>query len=368
MQNTKYSNSLYSEIERLKSVDFILPSELEATQPPEARGLKRDEVKLMISYKSDNKIIHDKFYNLDNYLESGDLIVINTSKTMSSAIDVERHDGSKLRLHISTHLPSNLWVVELRNIEGNNTKPFYDINIGEILNFPQGGNLIIHSHYVYQLGDKKQESKRLWIASLNLPMNISEYLKKYGKPIRYSYVTNDWDIDYYQTVYANNEGSAEMPSAGRAFSFELITKLVARGVKIAPLVLHTGVSSLESDELPYEEFYDIPLETAKIINQTKKAKKKVIAAGTTVIRALETVIDYDENIHPGKGLTNILITPEKTIKSVNAMLTGLHEPRATHLSMLQGLVSLDHINKTYQEAIEKKYLWHEFGDLHLLLP
>lgn len=368
MQNTKYRNSFLSVVEKMKSIDFHLPSELEAIKPPELRGLNRDDVKLMISYKSDNKVVHDNFYNIDRYLESGDLIVLNTSKTMNAAISAEDENGTKLKVHLSTALLSDLWIIEVRKVENNTTVPNKDNFSGKTLKLSGGGTVKIHKRYMYNSDELKQESERLCIGTFDLPCSLFEYLDKYGEPIRYSYVNEKYPLNFYQTVYADSFGSAEMPSAGRAFTFDIINKLVSKGVKIAKLILHTGVSSLEGNELPYEEYFEIPLETAKLINETRKNGKRIIAVGTTVVRALESSIDKEGNVHPAKGLTNILITPEKGIRSVNGMLTGLHEPRATHLSMLESLVGLKHLNITYSEALKQKYLWHEFGDLHLLLP
>jgi S-adenosylmethionine:tRNA ribosyltransferase-isomerase len=367
MLNTKQYN-FFESVSSLKSIEFNLPAELEASVPPEERGLSRDEVRLMVSCKSDNRIFHSRFRDIGNFLEADDLIVINTSGTMSSAVDAYRKDGTKYRLHLSTHLPSDLWIVEIRKLEGNTTKPFKDMKACETLMLPAGGSVTLHSHYRYEGREFIQESERLWIATLDLPEPLEEYLAAYGRPIRYGYVREDWPITYYRTVYSTINGSAEMPSAGRGFTNELLTRLAMKGVKIAPLILHTGVSSLEGNELPYEEYYKVPLETAKIINETHKKGKRVVAVGTTVVRALETVTDPEGIVHPGEGWTNIIITPQRGIRSVNAMITGLHEPKATHLAMLEALVGLEHLKITYKEAIKEKYLWHEFGDLHLLLP
>jgi S-adenosylmethionine:tRNA ribosyltransferase-isomerase len=197
---------------------------------------------------------------------------------------------------------------------------------------------------------------------------LTEYLERYGKPIRYGYVTREWDISYYQTVYANEPGSAEMPSAGRAFTSEVITQLVAKGVTVAPLVLHTGVASLEDHEPPYEEFYRVPLETARAVNQAHADNKRVIAVGTTAVRALETVTDELGVTHPDEGYTKLVITPQRGVRAVDGILTGWHEPKATHLMMLEAIANRHHLDLAYRAAIEHKYLWHEFGDLHLILP
>ena len=209
---------------------------------------------------------------------------------------------------------------------------------------------------------------RLWIATLRLPAPPAVYLRQYGFPIRYSYVKQPWPIDYYQTVYATEPGSAEMPSAGRAFTSELLNELTVRGVHIAPLVLHTGVASLEDYEPPYEEFYRVPLETARVVNQARRAGKRVVAVGTTAVRALETAADREGTVHPGQGWTLLVVTPERGLRVVDGLLTGLHEPHASHLAMLEALAGACHLQVVYAEALKEGYLWHEFGDLHLILP
>jgi S-adenosylmethionine:tRNA ribosyltransferase-isomerase len=209
---------------------------------------------------------------------------------------------------------------------------------------------------------------RLWVATLQLPLPLHDYLARYGFPIRYSYVKEQWPISAYQTVYATEPGSAEMPSAGRAFTPEIITRLVARGVQIAPLILHTGVSSLESHEPPYEEFYRVSMETAQAVNHAKANDRRVIAVGTTVVRALETVTSEDGVAHPGEGWTKLVVTPERGVRVIDGLLTGFHEPRASHLAMLEAIAGRSHLQLTYAAALQERYLWHEFGDLHLILP
>ena len=219
-------------------LDFDLPPELEASEPPEARGLARDEVRLMVSYRSHNRVVHTQFRQIGKFLNPGDLLVINTSGTMNAALNATRSDGTPLELHLSTHLPADLWVVEARTLNGKATKPFYNIKAGERLQLPGGAEATLHVPYLHSQGDGPH---RLWIATLNLPRPLPEYLEQHGFPIRYSYVKEGWPLAYYQNVYSTEKGSAEMPSAGRAFTPELITQLVARGVQVAPLLLHTRV-------------------------------------------------------------------------------------------------------------------------------
>jgi len=356
---------------------FELPPELEAGEPPEARGLRRDEVRLMVSYLDDNRIVHSRFGDLPEFLEAGDTLVVNTSGTMNAALPAERSDGSPLTVHLSTHLPADLWVVELRSSSGD--EPVLDGKSGELLSLPEDASMVLQTPYLSERRQRDEESNRLWISTLNLPVNLNDYLDRFGSPIRYRYIRESWPAGYYQTVYATEVGSAEMPSAGRAFTPELITRLVANGVRVVPLILHTGVASLEDDEPPYAEYYRVPPETAAAINAARAASRRVVAVGTTVVRALETVTHRDGSTHPGEGWTDVFITPERGIRSVDAMLTGLHEPRSTHLSMLGALAGsvsacplatsgTDHLEVAYSEALKRDYLWHEFGDLHLILP
>jgi S-adenosylmethionine:tRNA ribosyltransferase-isomerase len=352
------------------SLDFVLPPELEAAQPPEARGLARDEVRLMVSHIGTNEVTHTQFHRLTDFLQAGDVLVINTSGTMNAAIKATRADGTTLELHLSTRLPAQLWVVEARLLTEKGTKPFFNVRAGEVLTLPGGASATLLTPYAAQFRKSSAES-RLWVAALTLPEvmpDLQVYLNTYGFPIRYSYVRDQWPISYYQTVYATETGSAEMPSAGRAFTPELITRLVANGIQIAPLILHTGVASLESHEPPYEEYYRVPVETARIVNEARAQHRRVIAVGTTVIRALETVAATDGTVHGGEGWTEVVITPERGIHAVDGLITGLHEPRATHLAMLAALAGKPHLEVTYRQALEKRYLWHEFGDLHLILP
>ena len=345
---------------------FDLPAALEASEPPEARGLARDEVRLMVTYRSDNRIVHTRFHDVVSFLREGDVVVINTSGTRPAALPARRADGSNIVLHLSTQLPVGLWLVELRQPEPVALGPakapgaFFGGVVGERLALPAGGDANLKAPYGERL--------RVWIASVCLPLPLDDYLRRHGRPIRYGYVTEEWPISYYQTVYATDPGSAEMPSAGRAFTTEIITQFVARGVLVTPLVLHTGVASQEAGEEPYEEYYHVPATTARVINEARAAGGRVIAVGTTVVRALETVTDESGRVHGGEGWTGLVVTPERGIRAVDGLLTGWHEAQASHLALLQALAGREHLQIAYREALCEQYLWHEFGDLHLILP
>jgi S-adenosylmethionine:tRNA ribosyltransferase-isomerase len=332
----------------------------EATAPAEARGITRDAVRMMVATRRDLHIVHAHAHDLPQYLEEGDLVVVNTSGTLAAALDAIGEDGTPLVLHLSQQLPAGLWLVELRRPANGATEPWFDEPPGTTLGLVGGGEVRLVARF--------EHSQRLWIATLELPAPVLTYLAVHGRPIRYGYVTRDWPLDVYQNVYAREPGSAEMPSAGRPFTPELVTRLVSKGVGVTPLVLHTGVSSLEANERPYPEWYRVPPATAARVNQTHRDGGRVIAIGTTVVRALESVAERSGHVHAGEGWTDLVVTPARGVYSVDGMLTGWHEHEASHLLMLEAVAGRPILDVSYAAAVEAGYLWHEFGDVHLLLP
>jgi len=346
-------------------IDAALPVSLEAGEPPEARGLRRDEVRLLVSDVAADTIEHARFHDLPRWLRPGDLLVVNTSATLNAALPATTDAGDLFELHLSTQLPGGFWIVEIRQPGPKASLPFADGRAGTTYRLPAGGRATLLAPY--PLRDSLEWPSRLWITAVNVPNPLFDYLSVHGVPIRYSYVKHSWPLSMYQTVFATEPGSAEMPSAGRPFTAELVTRLVSSGVHIAPLVLHTGVGSLESHEPPYEEYYQVPRTTAERVNAARRAGRRVVAVGTTVVRALETVTDEDGDTHPGDGWTRLVVAPDRPLRSVNGLITGLHEPRATHLAMLESVSDRRHLERAYAEARRSGYLWHEFGDSHLIV-
>ena len=342
----------------MTALAFDLPRALEAHEPPEARGLARDEVRLMVARRGDGRTDHARFRDLPDYLEPGDVLVVNTSATLPAAIPARRADGTPLELHVNTaapHLPGeDWWVVELRGAGG--ATPFRDGRAGDRLTLAGDAQLELVVPYA--------GGSRLWLARVETAEPLPAHLARHGHPIRYGYVDHAWPLDAYQTAFALHPGSAEMPSAGRPFTPELVTRLVAGGIHVAPVVLHTGVSSPERHESPYPERYAVPAATADLVNA---ARGRVIAVGTTVVRALETVAAPDGSISAGEGWTGLVITPERPPRAVDGLITGWHEPAATHLLMLEAIAGDALLARSYREALERRYLWHEFGDSHLIL-
>jgi S-adenosylmethionine:tRNA ribosyltransferase-isomerase len=335
--------------QQLGPLDFELPADLEAREPPEARGLARDQVRLMVSHLGDDSIEHHRFVDLPNVLRPGDVLVANDSATLPAALTAYRQDGTEIALHISTHLPGDSWVVEPRRI---NPTP------GEHLQLPGAATAQLLWPYL--------DSRRLWVARFD--PDVNQLMRRYGRPITYGYVNGRWPLEMYQTVYAERPGSAEMPSAGRAFTPNVLESLAHRGIEFVTLTLHTGVASLEMHERPYAEEYWVPELTAKTVRRAKAEGRRVIAVGTTVVRALESAFEVGwGEVVPTHAWTELVITPERGVHVVDSLLTGFHEPRATHLAMLEAIAGRRHLETTYASALAHRYLWHEFGDLHLIL-
>ena len=326
--------------------DFTLPPALEAHEPP----ARRDGVRLLAGTPSG--VRHLAFTALPELLRPGDLLVVNTSPTLPAAVRLDR-----LAVHFSGPLPGagDAWLVELRLRTGG---PYDGGRCGEWFPLPGGATLTLRA----------RETPRLWRAGLDT--EVVPYLRRHGVPIRYAYVGRDWPLSAYQTVFAGavgSAGSAEMPSAGRPFTAELVTRLVSRGVGIAPIVLHTGVASPEKDEPPYAERYEVPGPTAALVGHVRGEGGRVIAVGTTVVRALETAVGEDGRVHGSRGWTTHVVTPETGVRAVDGLLTGLHEPRSSHLRMLAAVAGAELLERVYEEALAREYRWHEFGDVNLLL-
>lgn len=332
----------------------------DATEPPEAHGVARDAVKLLVAQPSG--VSHARFGELGDYLRPGDLLVVNNSLTLPAAVDGVRA-GQPIAIHFSSARAGKVWVVELRP-PTNATGQLPDVRPGERIDLPAGGALVVGSSYPKAGVD----GARLWTARVVAEGDVTSYLFRHGRPIRYSYVPRQWPLSYYQTVFARRSGSAEMPSAARPFSAELVTALVASGVAIAPITLHAGVSSAEPGEPPAPEPFDVPAPTAGIVNLTRASGGRVIAVGTTVARALESAATADGVVQPASGWTDLVLGPGRPARVIDGLVTGWHDVGTSHLLLLEAVAGPELVAMAYREALEHNYLWHEFGDSALLLP
>jgi S-adenosylmethionine:tRNA ribosyltransferase-isomerase len=350
-------------------LSFRVPEGGEAGTPVELRQVggrlgsdARAEVRLMVARRGDNQVSHQRFADLGQVLYPGDVLVVNTSAVVPAALAARGPDGTGLRLHLSTEQPGGFWVVEPRRPAGPGTERYLGTPPAHLV-LPGGGRAELLAPYPAGTGQR-----RLWLARLDLPGDTLGYLEVHGHPIRYAHVDRAWPIEAYQSVFSRVPGSAEMPSAARPFTESLVTDLVTRGVVIAPIVLHTGVSSQEAGEPPYAERFDVPAATASLVNGAHADGRRVIAVGTTVVRALESTADERGRSHPGRGWTELVVTPERGVRVVDGLVTGWHEPESSHLALLEAVAGDELLGVSYTAAVAGSYRWHEFGDSHLILP
>ncbi len=334
---------------------FAVPDHLVATSPPESRGLDRDEVRLMVS--GSDGVSHRTFTDLAVALNPGDLVVVNNSRTLPASLVV----GNRV-FNLSTILDGGFAVVESRTRGDVGSIRDLGAAPGRFA-LPGGGAIELLSPYPH-----RSPTRRLWLAIVDVDRPLLDYLAMYGEPIRYPHIARPYPLESYQTIFASESGSAEMPSAGRPFSGRVLASLAAAGVAVAPITLHTGVSSLESGEPPYAERFRVPDTTAARINHTRSERGRVIAVGTTVVRALESVVDRRGRVHPADSVTDLVIRQHRSMQSVDGLITGWHQAESTHLDMLAALFGTSRLEVAYRAALDFGYLWHEFGDSLLLLP
>ncbi|WP_369197663.1 S-adenosylmethionine:tRNA ribosyltransferase-isomerase [Streptomyces djakartensis] len=389
-----------------------VPEELSARVPVEQRvpGLDRDGVRMLVSRGTE--VAHHTFRELPGLLRAGDLLVVNTSPTLAAAVD-GRIGHARVVVHFSTRGDDGRWAVELREPDGRGTtRARAGAPAGSQVWLPGGMRLVLEEPLSGRSG-------RLWWAAVagrrgadtreggerpggtpsggerpggtppggtppggtppggtppggEPPDPVPGLLRRYGRPIRYAYTERDQPLSVYQTVFAlpraDGSGSAEMPSAARPFTARVVAELVSRGVQFAPVTLHTGVASAEVHEPPYPERFAVPGASARLINAARAAGGRVVAVGTTAVRAVESAVGADGAVRAREGWTDLVVTPERGVRVVDGLLTGLHEPEASHLLMLRALAGRTAVERGYAAALRGRYLWHEFGDVHLLLP
>ncbi|MDI5974403.1 S-adenosylmethionine:tRNA ribosyltransferase-isomerase [Streptomyces sp. SL13] len=377
-----------------------VPRELSARGP----AARRDAVRMVVGRRGSGAVAHHAFGELPALLRAGDVLVVNTSMTFPAAVDAVLEGapggtavpvapqgtapgvpgvpggtaadfpdgvpaagagGVPVVVHFSGRRDDGRWAVELRDPDGRGTTRARPGGpAGAVLALPRGERLVLREPL-------SPHGDRLWLASVSMADPV-RYLHRYGRPIRYAYTERDHPLSAYRSVFSvpspDGPGSAEMPSAARPFTAALVAALVRGGVQFAPLVLHTGVASAESHEPPYPERFAVPESTAWLVNAARAGGGRIVAVGTTAVRALESVADPAGRVRAGGGWTDLVVTPERGVRAVDGLLTGLHEPRASHLLMLEAVAGAPLLDAVYAGAVEQRYLWHEFGDVNLLLP
>jgi len=343
---------------------FRAPPEANAGCPAEARGLARDEVRLMVG--DPRGIRHTRFTDLPDHLRPGDLVVVNNSATVAGQLDatlVRERATAPVVVHVGARLEDGNRVVELR------TAPHADRSV---LDAEPGDRLRVgavemklRAPYPHAGSSPTGSGNRLWRARVR--GDLVAALRRHGRPISYGYLDRSYPLSAYQSVFSTEPGSAEMPSAGRPFTDAVITRLVATGVGVAPITLHTGFSSQEAGEAPQPEWYDVPAATARLVTSTRAAGGRVVAVGTTVTRALESAVDAAGRVVPSRGWTERVVTADDPPRVVDGLVTGWHDPGASHLLLVEAVAGPELTQAAYDAATAEGYLWHEFGDAALLL-
>ncbi|MEV6512992.1 S-adenosylmethionine:tRNA ribosyltransferase-isomerase [Streptomyces sp. NPDC051642] len=414
------------------TVAVRVPEELSARVPAEQRGpgLDRDAVRLLVSRGTE--VSHHAFAELPRLLRAGDLLVVNTSPTLAAAVDgwigharvvvhfSTRGDDGRWAVElrepdgkgttraraggpagVEVRLPGSVRLVLEEPLSGRGERLWW----GRVSGVPEPG--------APEPGAPRTEAPGTGVSGRGAPgpavpgasaaesevvgpgvpgarvpgaessdletpgpggpvSSVPALLRKHGRPIRYSYTERDQPLSVYQTVFSlsteDGTGSAEMPSAARPFTARLVAEAVSRGVQFAPITLHTGVASAEAHEPPYPERYAVSEVSARLINAARAGDGRVIAVGTTAVRAVESAAGADGVVRARAGWTDLVVTPERGVRVVDGLLTGLHEPEASHLLMLEAVAGRAAVGRSYEEALRGLYLWHEFGDVHLILP
>lgn len=341
----------------MKTSDFYfdLPEELIAQTP-----LKdREKSRLLVLDKNNGDIQHKNFYDVIDYLNEGDLLVLNNTRVIPARLLGKRENtGGKVEFLL------------LNNIEGDNwetlVKPGKKAKVGDIIEFGEG---ILKAEII----DIKEGGTR--IVRFIYKGIFNEILDKLGEMPLPPYITEKLnDRERYQTVYSKVEGSAAAPTAGLHFTEDLLAKIKNKGVKIAYITLHVGLGTfrpVKVDDVEghnmHSEFYEVSKETSELINSVKESGKKVISVGTTSTRTLESVSDDSGKVKESKGWTDIFIYPGYKFKAIDGLITNFHLPESTLVMLVSALAGKENILNAYEEAIKEKYRFFSFGDAMIII-
>ncbi len=337
------------------------PAPAAAPRPPERRGLARDQVRLLVT--SADGAVHTRFADLGEHLRRGDLLVVNDSATEARQLDAVLDGGGPVVLHAATPLDDGDWLVELRTAP-DAARAVLDAVPGQRV---RAGRVVLTLKGPYPAGASSPtgHGNRLWRAGVD--GDLRARLRRRGRAIAYGYLDRRYPLTAYQTVFGRRPGSAEMPSAARPFTRRLVTDLVSRGIGFAPVTLHTGVSSQEAGEAPAPEWFEVPATTAAQVEHTRRHGGRIVAVGTTVTRALESAVTHGK-VQGDSGWTDRVVTPAHPPEVVTGLISGWHDPLASHLLLVEAVAGVALAQTAYDEASAAGYDWHEFGDAGLFLP
>ncbi len=333
-----------------------------APSPAETRDVARDATRLLVAMP--DGVVHARFHDLADHLRAGDLVVVNNSATVAGQADARSSRHGPVVVHAAAPLDDGTWVVEVRTAP-DAARAVLDARAGDRLTLV-GATLDLLQPHPRDGSSPTGRGNRLWRARVT--GDLGRTMARHGRPISYGYLDRAYPLEDYQTIFGTVPGSAEMPSAARPFTTGLVTRLVSRGVGVVPITLHTGVSSQEAGEAPLPERFEVTAPTAAVVNAARAGGGRVLAVGTTVTRALESAVAPDGRVVPRSGWTSRVVTPGDPPRVVTGLVTGWHDPAASHLLLVEAVAGRDLTQSAYDEAVAGGYLWHEFGDAGLLLP
>lgn len=359
------------------------PAATFAPAPAERRGIARDAVRLLVADEVQG-ITHARFHDLAEHLRPGDVVVVNDSATVLGQLDAHGAEHGRVVLHVGARLPTVPHpglgadadcvhhVVEVRRAPDAD-RAVLDARAGEELTVAhEGVRVRLLAPYPRAGSSPTGRGDRLWRAAVS--GDLATALQRAGRPISYGYLERTFPLADYQTVFARVPGSAEMPSAARPFTPGVVADLVARGVVLTTITLHTGFSSQEAGEGPQPEWFEVPAHTAVVVNAARRAGGRVVAVGTTVTRALESAVGATGE-EPGgavlrarSGWTTRVVTPDDPPRLVDGLISGWHDAEASHLLLVRAVAGDALTERAYTAARASGYLWHEFGDSSLFLP
>ena len=335
---------------KVNDFDYYLPEELIAQTPLK----QRDSSRLLVLDKETGTVEHKHFYDIVDYLEEGDTLVLNDTKVLPARlIGIKEETNAVIEILLLKNIEKDIWECLV--------KPARRIKTGTIVSFGEGK---LKAKCIKELDEGLRHFELIYdgilleileeLGTMPLPPYIHEKLE---------------DQSRYQTVYAKETGSAAAPTAGLHFTKELLKKISDKGINIAYITLHVGlgtfrpvsVETVEEHEM-HSEYYQMSKEVAELLNNTKKNNKRIIAVGTTSTRTLETIMSKYDEFNECSGWTNIFIYPGYTFKGIDALITNFHLPKSTLVMLVSALAGRDNILNAYQIAVKEKYRFFSFGD------
>ena len=361
---------------KLSEFDYFLPEELIAQEPIS----RRDECRLLLLNRREKFQEEAIFKDITQFINKGDLLILNNTRVLPARLSAKRKTGGQLEILLLKEKGPDIWEVLV--------KPGKRARIGETIIFaegkfcaeilsrtPTGGRLI----KFIPTPPGEQGHAKIQKACGFSSCDINKLINKYGKMPLPHYIKRELRVpDYYQTIYAKKEGAVAAPTAGLHFTKRLLNRLISQGVEIVCITLHCGLATFRPVKTPDiqehymdTEFYEIDSQAAGIINQAKRNKRRIIAVGTTVVRALESAAFRNKGgfyqIRPGQAESHLYIYPGYKFKIIDGLLTNFHLPRSTNLIMVSAFAGIELIRATYQYAIKKRFRFYSFGDAMLVI-